>query len=1120
MADMKNNNASLIEEGFRETLAVLVPYVVSELQQEYHESWWSQGVYSKLYPDQQQLYPAEGTDEELSKLFDIKLALKSIDLNWNNVFRKKFSKACRSWVNEVDDFRNRWAHQKNGETFSDSDTARVLEDLSLICKEMNESDVQIRLDEKVRILRYGNAQGSIHAQPENPVSPQTVTRLPSGLKPWREVMAPHKDVADGLYRNTKFAADLSQVVSGKASMEYRDPVEFFNRTFLTEGMSSLMKQALLRVSGQGGDPIVELKTAFGGGKTHTMLALYHMLHESGILARVPSLAKVVQSAGLDDIPLTHVAVFVGTAKGPTTIRRPADMPGVQINTMWGDIAYQLAKSCNNPNLYDLVKEADKKGVNPGSEALQTLFVQAGPCLILIDELVAYGRILPGRDDLPAGTFDNFITFIQSLTEAVKASPTTILVVSIPESDEEIGDDNGKKTLNALNRYFGRMQSIWKPVAPMEGFEIVRRRLFSQCVDEAARDETCEAFGKMYREHSTEFPVECKEEDYIKRMKACYPIHPEVFERLYDDWATLEMFQRTRGVLRLMAGVISKLWENGDMNPMIMPASLPLSSGAVKEELLRYLSPEWNSIVDLEVDGPKSQPVQIDKNDPSLGRYQAARKVARTLFFGSAPSKGQQNRGLEKSRLMLGCVQPGESTTVYTNALAVLLTRLSYLYHVNMDHFWYDTRPTLRKLMEDRANRITDDSANDEITKRLYLLSQGYMFNEIHVAPQSSMDIPELESARLVILAPTVSYTPNESNDHNALEVVSDFLQNHGKAPRQFKNTLIFCFADGKQLHQLRMETKKYLAWKSIDEEKESQDYTKADLLTIQEGMARSKELVTNKINDTYCWVVVPRSNGLKDINLSPVQYGGSDPVIIRIEKQMEQKEDVVRTYSPALLVMLLDKYYWKDRNEVQVKDLWNAFCSYCYLPRLTSWQVLENSIVRGVEGDEYFGIAEGVSDDVYLGLKFNEPVGQVDRSSFIVKREVAQKQKAQKSAQTKLEQEDDLFTPEPSSSPSVVSVPPVIGPFGGPVSHPVGGDNQPTPRSFFLSTKLDKSRATRDFGRLMDEVVSQIIDVQGAKCTIKVEVSAEFPLGKLTSDKRRVIEENCRTLQVDESSFE
>src|SRR3989338_1799796 len=200
-----------------------------------------------------------------------------------------------------------------------------------------------------------------------------------------------------------------------------------------------------------------------------------------------------------------------------------------------------------------------------------------------------------------------MTFVQNLTEATKRSNCSTVIASIPESNIEIGGEGGTAALARIEHTFGRLEAVWKPVKANESFEIIRRRLFEPVNDEKSKEEVCKAFSKMYTKESDNFPSECKETQYLERLKEGYPIHPEVFDRLYDDWSTLEKFQRTRGVLRLMAGVIHKLWITGDKSMLIMAGSLPLDDNNVRNELTKYIGDEWNAIVDSDVDGDRSEP---------------------------------------------------------------------------------------------------------------------------------------------------------------------------------------------------------------------------------------------------------------------------------------------------------------------------------------------------------------------------------------------------------------------------------------------------------------------------------------------------------------------------------
>ena len=325
--------------------------------------------------------------------------------------------------------------------------------------------------------------------------------------------------------------------------------------------------------------------------------------------------------------------------------------------------------------------------------LRELFNEYGPCLVLIDEWVAYARQLHDQSDLPAGSFETHFTFAQALTESAKLARPCLLVISLPASDTtgsphtqandvEVGGERGRAALDRLRNAVGRVEASFRPASAEEGFEIVRRRLFEPIVDTAqfvARDTVARAFFDLYRTQHQEFPPECRDSDYEKRIKAAYPIHPEVFDRLYTDWSTLVKFQRTRGILRLMAAVIHSLWEKGDRNPLILPANISIDEPRVQFELTRYLSDNWLPVISKDVDGPGALPLKIDGEVPNLGKFAACRRVARTIYLGSAPTAAAANRGLEDRQIKLGCVMPGESPAIFGDALRRLSASATYLY---------------------------------------------------------------------------------------------------------------------------------------------------------------------------------------------------------------------------------------------------------------------------------------------------------------------------------------------------------------------------------------------------------------------------------------------------------
>ena len=481
------------------------------------------------------------------------------------------------------------------------------------------------------------------------------------LKPWREIAVPHEDVLKGTFQQAEFAADLSRVHDGTATPEYQDPALFFQRTFITEGMRLLLDSVVKRLSGKGGDPVIQLQTAFGGGKTHTMLAVYHLAKGDAQASDLPGVPAILDAAGVTELPRARIAVLDGIKSSPN---QPVVRDGQAIRTLWGDLAWQLGKAEG----YALVADADSSGTSPGKAVLETLLSRYAPCVILIDELVAYVRQFEEGKTLTGGSFDSNLSFVQALTEALKAVPTAVLLASLPESDKEAGSQRGVKALAALAHYFGRIQALWKPVGTEEAFEIVRRRLFSSIDDKLAAESVCRAFADYYTANSDDFPRETQESHYFDRLMHAYPIHPEVFDRLYEDWSTLDNFQRTRGVLKLMAKVIHRLWKDNDKDPLIMPGSFPLQDADTRNEVIYYLPQGWDPVVERDVDGERAETTEIENRDTRLGSVQACRRSARAIFLGSAPTTSSQMvRGLELERVILGVAQPDQQVGIYKDA---------------------------------------------------------------------------------------------------------------------------------------------------------------------------------------------------------------------------------------------------------------------------------------------------------------------------------------------------------------------------------------------------------------------------------------------------------------------
>jgi predicted AAA+ superfamily ATPase len=1043
--------------------------------------------------------------------------------SWNDVFRKTLGPAERSLLAELRDHRNRWAHQQ---AFSGDDAYRALDSAGRLLTAVSASQadeiekakmelLRVRFDEQVRSEKRRTAGTAI----DSPAA--------GNLKPWREIVTPHRDVATGRYQQAEFAADLWQVHLGEGADEYRHPVEFFRRTYLTESLTRLLANAIQRLAGRGGDPVVQLQTNFGGGKTHSMLALYHLFSGTAIgeLAGVDAVMKAAEATAL---PSPRRVVLVGNKISPGNPVKKAD--GTVVRTLWGELAWQLGHAAGGAKeakkAYQRIANDDERATSPG-DVLRELFKDYGPCLVLIDEWVAYARQLHDQSDLPAGSFETQFSFAQALTESAKLAKNCLLVISLPASDTqgsphtqvddvEVGGQRGREALDRLRNVVGRLEAAWRPASAEEGFEIVRRRLFEPLADPAQfrdRDVVARAFADFYRGHHQEFPPECRDVDYEKRIIAAYPIHPEIFDRLYTDWSTLVKFQRTRGVLRLMAAVIHSLWEKGDRNPLILPASVPIDDPRVQFELTRYLSDNWVPVIEKDVDGPSALPLRIDSEMAgTLGRFAACRRVARTIYLGSAPTAAAAHRGLEDRRIKLGCVMPGESPGTFGDALRRLAGAATYLYQ-DGPRYWYSTQPTVTKLAEDRADQLRrdPDKVAEELEKRLRAdVRKTGDFTRVHVLPQSSDDVADEMDARLVVLGIEHVYSKEPGNP--AETRARAILESRGSTPRLYRNALVFLAADRTRWQDLDEAIRRHLAWESILKEQVTLDLSPHQVRQAEGQRDAADSAVAGRLPETYQWLLVPGQKSPHDpVEWQAIRVTGQDALAARASRKLRGDEALVVGFAGTRLRMELDRVLWRG-DHVPVRQLAEDFAQYLYLPRLKEPEVLLAAVRDGVSlltwEQDSFAFADAFDEAAgrYVGLHAGQSLTLTDVSApgLVVRPAVARRQ-------LDTEQVPSPTPPPGPSGDGRVTAPPGPGPDTPPVAT--------RPRRFHGTVPLDPARVGRDAGKIAEEVIAHLSGLVGAKVTVTLEIEAEIPSGA-PDHVVRTVTENSRTLKFTSQGFE
>ena len=1065
-------------------------------------------------------YTSRASGQGSNDPLDVYGLLKTILDNWGEVFGEKFERKnthkARRLVSQLFDARNATAHLSL--PLSDAEVLSHLNamvDFATLLKAP--APLMAKLKAAYDAQRGSGTAPAAPAPVAAPAAPAPTLDLPppagaepstgKALKPWIEVALPHQDVIENRTKQSEFAADLFAVDAGHAEGNYASPTQFFQITYLTEGLKRVLTTAAQRLAGMGGDPVIGLQTAFGGGKTHTMLALYHLAsfaRDGNDPRNLVGIGDVLDKAGVKTLPKPEVAVFVGSGMGPDVSLKLNKGP--RVHTVWGYLAWRLA---GEPGL-QLMQEAEVARTSPGSALLVELFKLAGPSLILLDELTMFAR------QLEDARFEAFLSFIQSLTEAAKMAPGVVIVGSLPESNAEAGGDKGVAALRRMEQVFGRVQSPWLPASGDETYGIIRRRLF-QPLDadgEKAREETVKAFVDLYRKNPAEFPPEAREKRYEELLRLSYPIHPELFDRLSKDWATLDRFQRTRGVLRFLANIVGVLWHSETRDPLITPARVPVANERVRASVLYPLDPAFGAVVDREVDGEGSLPRMLELNPTRrISQARAASRAARAVFLCTAPTVGQGNRGVTVQGLRLACAEPGDQLAIFGEALRELTERAAYLYE-ETGRYWFATQPTLNRLADDRARAFEPHEVDAEIVAMLNeeaRTSGG--FHRVFPPSDEPTNIDEAPILSLAILGPAAAHVGRTAGKSPATDLVTDVLTRCRSSQRKYRNTLMFVAADEAQLGTARDVTRKSLAWALIvgDNRLMKDQLSQGQAADAQEKARTNKEAARRAVRTAWSHILyaikTPDTAPGKAFDLDHLGLSSKDRIAIPAAVYEKAKaDDIVKEKLGSETLGLKLKELWPtDTPHLSIADLSDWFSAHAYLPKLKDRVVLDLAIRELVaKFDAPFAYADRFDavHGIYEGLNYERTAPELlAAQGLLVQAEAAKRQLAATAAPATLVADPAFGSAAPKSTTpgATIASPNPAGPA--------------RPHRFYGSVEIDTSnRPVRSFESIVTSVVMELLRNPGAKVKLTLEIEAEAPGGFDDADVG-VVRDNTKQLK-------
>lgn len=1084
-----------------------------------------------------------GSEREYSR-DDVRLQLRALTESFQALghpFSSLVNRAEENLAGELREVLNKWAHRQ---PFNTDDTYRALDTTERLLRVLDAPQearqIAAMRQELLRVRISDEARTDTR---------KDVDLADVELPAWHEVLTPHPDVLSGRFQESEFAANLHSVATGTGDVgpEYSDPVEFFRRTYLTEGLKDLLSQAVQRIAGTGtgGSPIVNLQSTFGGGKTHSMLAVWHLF--SGVSADTlpDDVQNIVRGAQLEQLHVNRAAV-VGNEIAPGSADVKPD--GTEVRTLWGELAWQLGGRGG----YALVADADRTATGPGA-GLRRLIADASPCVILIDEWVAYARQLVGRDDLPGGSFDTQFTFAQQLSEVVSTTPGALLLVSIPASDVrtdahgnrvetpaselETGGANGHTALQRLEHVIGRTAHQWQPASNDESFEIVRRRLFVEPDGEAQRriNQTARRFVNLYRETPGLFPQGADTAEYEGRIRRAFPIHPELFDRLYEDWSTLERFQRTRGVLRLMSTVIAELMREGDRSPIIMPGTIPIGSASVTSEFASYIDSAWRGVISADVDGPQASARAVDEERPVYGRRALTTRLARALFLGSAPTVGGAHAGLDRKDLTLGVVMPGDTVRNADSALALLQQRSAYIFQ-DGERYWLDVTPSLNRIASERAAALDAEDVEAAIVRRLHDRSgdPGHLFKSVIVAPDSGSEIPEDDETRLIVLGPDMPFSARSATSE-ARDAVIEMTKNRGATAREYRNTLLFLAPDNRRVEDLRSAMRAHMAWQGIRDDADRLDLRQEQMRTAAQRSDAENKRVDSLISEAWTTGLAPhQAGGSPVIEVRTFKLDASEArLAARAEKGFARDDELVAgAYAPRVILMNLERYLARlwNKGYIGARVLYELHAKYLYLPRLRSAQVLYRGLndATGSITDDVFWLADGYDEATgdFEGLvaPTSEEMVAAGPETLLVRQDLAESQIARQEAANAEHRQVD------GDTPSTVPALPMDG-KDTPANSDArwrggrGTSSPPAPQldrdaAYHGTFEIDAGGDVEGrLAEIADAVIAQLRDDGPDSLDVTVTVEAHKS-GGFKEGIVRAVRENGRTLGAAKNQFE
>jgi predicted AAA+ superfamily ATPase len=941
------------------------PYIVLKLTENAGDKWdkWFYEALSDAQKDNWDLGIKNGTPPV--NLIDFH-HLKSFAIKYKEILKPDFGKDTSklpTWLQEIADVRNKCNHFQEVE---DRDIRRAFDNMIDIANILKLKELKVEIE---RLQKGETVEPKVKEM-----------KTAYGLIPWFKNVTPHLDIRQGNLDESVFAANLAEVALGHGREVYQNPSVFFSKTYFTEGLKNVAKRVIKGLNGEedAENRVITLQTGFGGGKTHTLISLYHIAKSGKKLGNLLHTQSLLDYIGKPDFDNASIAIFTNRTNDPTQGRKTED--GLTIRTLWGELAYQLAGKAG----FEIVRPNDENRTAPKG-LFKEVLKKTNQALILIDELADYCVAASGAQVGGSTLSDQTISFIQELSETVASMNKCVVVATLPASVEEVANsEKAAQILNSLSNRLGRVGADTMPVADEEIFEVIRYRLFEDIGSNDVINNTVNKYCELYSGLKTEVPDYASRSEYKERIKKSYPFHPELIDVFRIKWASNHNFQRTRGVLRLLASIVTDLWRRQESltgtNALIHTSDVIFSNlDALSGQLKKLYGNGYDAVITADVSGKSSNAFRIDKSKKELGDYNLAEGLASTILLGSFGSSGS-NKGTSVPELKLATIKPNSfnHNNIHT-ALDLLEESAHYLYYSTTGHkrYWFHTKPNINILINQGKGDIKDVDIEADIIRRLHEKSRSIQLFNVIVNP--SEDIPEQQKPTLVILSPKYLANPDQLNG-NTKPIIEKIATKKGNSERIYRNTMLFLVCSEVTFGKLQSDIRDYLACSKISTEYANQ-LEKDQKDDIKRRIEESSKQGEISLAAAYS-IVVKHSviNGFEKLLLRQFKDSLDSQVNNNIISALKDEEWLLG--SVGLNILRTNNLLPTVENPIKTKDVYEAFIRFDDKPMITGVNAIQESLLRYCTNGD-FCIASGDGKEfTKIFYKENVPYFEITNSSY------------------------------------------------------------------------------------------------------------------------------------------